>query len=82
MTEPTTAEIRERHDTIDRYNGAEFSDYIFADEDRGILLDRLEAAEQTIKKALELEVHEACIPARIRFVYAGKLQAVLNKSKS
>jgi len=84
--------IEERHERENEYgSGIESYQYSWehAHLNRGTLIEeyhllegRLEAAEQTIKKALELEVHEACIPARIRFVYAGKLQAVLNKSKS
>ncbi len=47
--EPTTAEIQERHDTDDRNHSGKliFSDDLHdADNDRGILLKRLEAAEK------------------------------------
>ena len=54
MTEPTTAEIRARHENIKSDNswGWSYSAGRIANRDRGILLDRLEAAEaklQTLK---------------------------------
>ena len=59
MTEPTTAEIRERHEELqgdienlwDQCRGtpdASMDEELIAHQDRGILLGRLEAAEQTI----------------------------------
>jgi len=48
MTEPTTAEIRGRHELVGEIHNWGFGDKVVAHADRGILLDRLEAAEETI----------------------------------
>ena len=59
MTEPTTADIRKRHTEAESHHLKMYAAIpnpinlgTPAHKDRGILLDRLEAAEQTIERAM------------------------------
>ena len=87
MTEPTTEDIQERHDWI-RDVTLLCEDGQIAHKDRGILLGRLEKAEQTIKEISELIAYYRDIDAEnpdetIRMIaVADELQTILNRSKS
>ena len=54
MSEPTTVGMRERHDSDERWRTYEHDNcwidkWAECDKDRGVLLDRLEAAEESFK---------------------------------
>ena len=89
IKDPTTAEIRERHEELqgdienlwDQCRGtpdASMDEELIAHQDRDILLDRLEKAEQTIKAASELSVFNS----GLGYVFCRELNAALNRSKS
>ena len=93
MTEPTTAEIRERHEAAHKtFNYSQSTPaWKSAHKDRGILLDRMEAAEATIKEISEfgdeirLSANEITCSSVSKILLRGvanDLEAILNRSKS
>ena len=76
MTEPTTADIQERHDIDAKYKDQRGYCVAEAHIDRGILLDRLEKAEQTLeeleRKLARAEAHRAAAGASLDSVLKQK----------
>ena len=97
MTEPTTAEIQERHDGSVHQTTEFPSDdqqsqcvldllnaYNECRDDRDILLKRLETAEQTIAAASELPdkwLNTYSYEKGIAKLYADELQAIMGESE-